>query len=466
MKNIMIFGLMLCATILAAQTAKKQQPTATTTEAPIVAKTPPMGWNSYNCFGATVREDEVRANAEFMAKNLSQFGWEYIVIDFCWFYPHHPLSKQDNPPQFRLPKDGAYVPWLAMDGYCRLLPDPGKFPSAAQGAGFKPLADYVHSLGLKFGIHIMRGIPRQAVWEKTRVKGVPGTDASMIADTTSKCVWLNNMYGLNMKKIGAQEYLNSLFEMYAEWGVDFVKIDDLGNPYYNGEIEGYRKAIEKCGRPMVLSTSPGATPIEQADHIKKYANQWRLSGDFWDNWKQLEEMFALANQWSTHRSPGHWPDFDMLQLGRLSRRGPVGDERESNFTPDEQLTHMTLWCIGRSPLFIGSDLTVSGENTLKLFSNPEVLAVNQQSTGNRQLENKNGLIIWVADVPGTKEKYVAFFNTTGSRTTMSVNLALLGFKTGVTVRDLWAKEDIGQYKNSYTSLINSHGCGFYRIKAQ
>jgi hypothetical protein len=350
-----------------------------------------------------------------------------------------------------------------MDEYGRLLPDPGKFPSAENKAGFKPLADYIHSQGLKFGIHIMRGIPRQAVWEKSPVKGAPGIDASMIADTTSTCIWLNNMFGLNMNKPGAQEYLNSLFELYAGWGVDFVKIDDLGNPYYTAEVEGYRKAIDNCGRPMVMSTSPGATPIEKAEHIKTFANQWRLSGDFWDNWKQLDEMFALANQWNSHRIPGHWPDFDMLQLGRLSRRGPVGPERESNFTPDEQLTHMTLWCIGRSPLFIGADLTVAKENTLKLFTNPEVLAVNQNSTNNRQLENKNGLIIWVADAPGKTGKYVAFFNTTGSRAGISVNLTQLGIKGSVKVRDLWTHGEVGQFKTNFSASINTHGCGLYLI---
>jgi hypothetical protein len=463
MKNLFTLTLILAVFTLSAQKSKKTPPVAAGNEPVTIAATPPMGWNSYNCFGAAVRESEVRANAGFMAKNLKQFGWEYVVIDYCWFYPHPPGSIQDNPPQFRLPKDGSFVPWLAMDEYGRLLPDPGKFPSAANGAGFKPLADYVHSLGLKFGIHIMRGIPRQAVWAKSPIKGVPGIDASMIADTTSTCIWLNNMFGLNMNKPGAQEYLNSLFELYAAWGVDFVKIDDLANPYYTEELEGYRKAIDKCGRPMVMSISPGATPLEQADHVKKYANQWRLSGDFWDNWKQLEEMFDLAAKWSEHRSAGHWPDYDMLQLGRLSRRGPVGPERESNFTPDEQLTHMTLWCIGRSPLFIGADLTVATDNTLKLFTNPEVLAVNQNSSNNHQLENKNGLIVWVADAPGSSDKYVAFFNTTASCATMSINLAQLGFKDSVNVRDVWAREDPGTYKTSYSASINTHGCRLYLI---
>ena len=129
--------------------------------------TPPMGWNSYNSFGAAVYEEDVKANADYMAEHMKHLGWDYIVVDYCWYYPHPPGSIQDNPPQYRLPKDGALVPWFPMDSYGRLYPDPGKFPSAANGKGFKPLADYVHSKGLKFGIHVMRGIPGQAVWAKS-----------------------------------------------------------------------------------------------------------------------------------------------------------------------------------------------------------------------------------------------------------------------------------------------------------
>jgi len=256
-----------------------------------------------------------------------------------------------------------------MDEFGRLLPDAGKFPSAGGGKGFKPLADYIHSLGLKFGIHVMRGIPRQAVWEKSPVKGMPGIDASMIADTTSTCEWLNNMYGLDMTKKGAQEYLNSILSLYAEWGVDFVKVDDILAPYYAPEIEGFRKAIDACGRPIVLSTSLNA-PVKSAGHISKYANMWRISADFWDNWKQLYEMFDHTDNWTPYRAPGTWPDCDMLLIGRLSRRGPVGDERETNFTEDEQRTHVTLWSIAKSPLMFGGDLRVFSPFTLSLISNP------------------------------------------------------------------------------------------------
>ncbi len=307
-----------------------------------IASTPPMGWNSYNCYGSAVHEDEVKANADYMAKNLKTFGWQYIVVDFLWSYDNPPGSNIGNPFQKNL-QDGSFVPWLTMDKWGRLLPQPTKFPSSFGGAGFKPLADYVHSSGLKFGIHVMRGIPRQAkVWAKSPVLGTNGITADMVADTNSKCPWMNHMYGLNMAKPGAQEYLNSILDLYAQWGVDFIKVDDLSRPYSSAEIEGYKKAIDQCGRTIVFSTSPGATPVDKSEHIKQYANMWRMADDFWDNWKEILQMFNYAKQWEGVGGAGHWPDCDMIQIGKLSKRGPVGEERYSRFTEDEEYTHMTF----------------------------------------------------------------------------------------------------------------------------
>ena len=287
------------------------------------ATMPPLGWNSYNCFGSAVHEDEVKANTDYMAAHLKQYGWQYIVVDFLWSYDNPPGSNIGNPFQKNL-QDGSYVPWLTMDQWGRLLPQPNKFPSAFGGHGFKLLSDYVHAKGLKFGIHVMRGIPRQAVWAKTPVMGAPGITADMIADTSSVCPWMNHMYGLNMGKPGAQAYLNSLLQLYAAWDVDFIKVDDLSRPYSNAEVEGYKKAIDQCGRTVVLSLSPGATPVAQAAHAAQYSNMWRMADDFWDNWKEILQMMDFARQWEGVGGAGHWPDCDMLQIGKLSKRGPVG----------------------------------------------------------------------------------------------------------------------------------------------
>ena len=427
-----------------------------------VAATPPMGWNSYNCFGSAVHEDEVKANTDYMAKYLKPYGWEYIVVDFLWSYDNPPGSNIGNPFQMRL-QDGSYVPWLTMDKWGRLTPQPTKFPSAFGGNGFKPLSDYVHAKGLKFGIHVMRGIPRQAYWSKSPVKGTNGITADMVADTNSKCPWMNHMYGLDMKKPGAQEYLNSILELYASWGVDFIKVDDLARPYSAAEVEGYQKAIQNSGRRMVLSLSPGETPVAQAAHATKYANMWRMADDFWDNWKEILHMFDYAKSWEGVSGPGHWPDCDMIQIGKLSKRGPVGQERFSRFTEDEEITHMTFWSIFRSPLMLGGNLPENREFELKLFTNDEVLAANQKGANPKQLYKKDGAMVWYSTIPGSKDLYVALFNIDDVNKGVAVNFAALGLKGKVKVRDLWKKQDVGQFNKTYQQNINLHGATLLRL---
>lgn len=421
------------------------------------AEKPPMGWNSYDCFGAAVNEQEVKGNAKMLEFHLKDAGWEYVVIDYCWFFPY--VGALNNPPQTE-----DFKPSLPMDEYGRLLPALDRFPSAANGVGFREIGEYIHSLGLKFGIHVMRGIPREAVARKMPIKGTPYT-ADQVTNYTT-CRWLNNMYGLDMSKPGAQEYYNSLFELYASWGVDYVKVDDISWPYREKEIEGYRKAIDHCGREMVLSLSPGGqTPIEMADHLKKNVNLWRISADFWDNWDELKEQFEIVHKWEDHIGTGHWPDADMIPFGTLNRRGPHdGLERESFFNSAEKITLMTLWSICRSPLMYGGDLMVIRPEELRLLSNKEVLEVNQNSTGNHQLFRTASSVAWIAEVPGTRDKYLALFNIGENPTeNIPVDLAELGFRQTVTIRDLWAKKDLGDFKDSFAPAIQSHGAGIYKI---
>jgi alpha-galactosidase len=427
-----------------------------------LAQTPPMGWNSYNCFGSAVHEDEVKANTDYMAQHLKQFGWQYIVVDFLWSYDNPPGSTIGNPFQQRL-QDGSYIPWLAMDGYGRLMPNANKFPSAFGGKGFKPLSDYVHSLGLKFGIHVMRGIPRQAVWGKSPVMGTNNITADMIADTTSICEWMNHMYGLDMSKTGAQEYLNSILKLYAEWDVDFIKVNDIARPYHTTEIEGYKKAIDNCGRQILLSISPGETPLKEKEHVKQYASMWRMADDFWDSWEQLLKMFDYAQSWEGIGGSGRWPDCDMIQIGKLSKRGPVGPERYSRFTEDELYTHMTFWCIYRSPLMLGGNLPENRELETKFFTNDEALAANQQGENPKQLYKKDSSMVWVSHVSNSKDMYVALFNLSSNAKNISVDFAELDYKKKVSVRDLWNKKDLGDFKNNYQQEINAHGAALIRI---
>ncbi|HTZ20128.1 MAG TPA: NPCBM/NEW2 domain-containing protein [Opitutaceae bacterium] len=358
------------------------------------AEKPPMGWNSWDCFATTVTEAQTKAHADIMAEKLARFGYNIVTVDIQWYEPD--ATGFDY-------RQGAK---LEMDEFGRLIPAANKFPSAAGGKGFKPLADYIHAKGLKFGIHFMRGIPRQAVAARTPVKGTNVTAAD-IADVKSVCLWNTDMYGVDLAKPGAQEYYNSLFEQFAAWGIDFIKVDDLSAPlYHRSEIEAIRKAIDRSGRPIVLSTSPGATPVADGAHVSTHANMWRVSDDFWDNWTALVEQFARLRDWTPYRGPGHFPDADMLPLGTISM-----GQRQTNFTPGEQVTLLSLWSIARSPLILGADLTKLDAATLALITNEEVIAVDQGSANNRELFQRDGFYGWVADIPGTEDRYLALFNT-------------------------------------------------------
>ncbi|HZL11292.1 MAG TPA: NPCBM/NEW2 domain-containing protein [Prolixibacteraceae bacterium] len=362
------------------------------------AQTPPMGWNSWDCYGPTVTENEVKANADYMAKYLKSSGWEYIIVDIRWYVENDKAHGYNE-------KDAIYV----MDEYGRLQPSTLKFPSAANGKGFKALADYIHSKGLKFGIHIMRGIPVEAVKKNTAILG-SNAKAQDIYSKEGQCPWLRDMYTVVADENGAQEYYNSLFALYASWGIDFVKIDDLSVPYHQKEIEIIRKAIDKTGRKIVLSTSPGETPIKNAEHVKTHANMWRIVGDFWDNWTQLKEHFEVCNRWAPYIGDGHFPDADMLPLGRIGIRAERGDNRMCALSKDEQTTMMSLFAIFRSPLMFGGNLPDNDEFTLSLLNNKDVLYVNKYSQNNHQLFRENDLIAWVADDPKTGDKFLAVFN--------------------------------------------------------
>lgn len=358
------------------------------------APTPPMGWNSWDIFGTTVTEQQTKEQADAMAEHLLPAGYDVLTVDIQWYEPNS-VGHVYRP--------GAE---LTMDSHGRLTPGLKKFPSAADGKGFKPLADYVHSKGLRFGIHIMRGIPKQAVKANTPVLGTDAR-AQDIAVTSSTCPWNPDMYGVDATKPGGQAYYDSLFAMYADWGVDYVKVDDISRPYdevQRAEIEAIRKAIDKTGRPIVLSLSPGATPVAAGPHVMRHANLWRITDDFWDRWGLLHAMFERVDAWTPYRRPGAWPDADMIPLGYVEFGRPT------KFTADEQQTLMTLWSIARSPLIFGGDMTRLDEPTLALLTNAEVLKVNQASTRNRQVSREKNLIVWTADADNGRDKYVALFN--------------------------------------------------------
>ena len=427
------------------------------------AKTPPLGWNSWDCFGAAVNEKQLIANADYMAKHLKQYGWEYVVCDIQWYEP----KSRDN--------DYNNFTELEMDEYGRLIPAENRFPSSKGGKGFKPIADYVHSLGLKFGIHIMRGVPRQAAAKNCKIYGSDKT-CRQIAHHFSVCSWNTDMYGLYNCQ-GAQDYYNSIINMYAEWGVDFIKCDDIcvtefrkwDNPYTaDYEIEMLRKAIDNCGREIVLSLSPGPAPREKADHLCKNANMWRLTGDFWDRWEPLYNMFDKCAQWQGVSAKGNYPDCDMLPIGRLSKNGTCHgpQNRMSQFTKAEQYTLMSLWGIFKSPLMIGGNLPDNDDFTLSLLTNSEYMEMHAKSYGAKQIarEEKNGKgkIVWAANGKGCK--YIALFNTGDKEKGLKVDLStVLMPDTEYKVLDIWQNEQLGGFKNTISLSVAPHGARLLKL---
>lgn len=363
-------------------------------------KTPPMGWNSYDYYNTSVTEADVKANADYMAKHLKGFGWEYIVVDIAWYYN----EAEDERDQFQ------YIPFakVEMDEYSRLYPDPKKFPSSKGGKGFGPLAEYVHSLGLKFGIHIMRGIPRRSAYMRTKIKGTNVT-ANKIANPNSICFWNPDMYGVNPKTEGAQEYYDSLLELYASWGVDYIKCDDICRmdaASSKDEIRMLHNAIEKCGRKIVLSLSPGPAILDEQDFYHENANMWRITDDFWDRWELLRDMFDRCKKWQPYVKEGGYPDCDMLPLGKLSKG--FGAERDTNFTLDEQKTMLTLWCIFRSPLMIGAELTKLDADTMEILTREPLYRMLKEVTSSEEAVREEDYIIWKAE--SEAKKYYAIFN--------------------------------------------------------
>lgn len=429
-----------------------------------------MGFNSWNSFGIGVTEEQITAVADYMSLYLKDYGWEYIVVDAGWYHASY-FETQDwntvhDPPQ-------------SIDEYGRLLPDVVKFPSSANGKGFKPLADYVHSKGLKFGIHIMRGIPWNSVANNTPIKGTQYTAAD-IAEFNNLCEWTHVTKGIDMTHPGGDAYYQSLMELYCEWGVDYIKADDMSRPYRVDEIEAFSRAVSAAPRDILVSLSPGGAPLMAARHLREHAHLWRISGDFWDTWPLLRKMFDLCRLWEPYVQPHHWPDADMLPLGKLRKNGvseweaSLHGEKIENLTDeyarlskDEQYTLMNLWAIFRSPLMMGGYLPENDEFTLELLTNKDMIRVNQYSAGNREVAYGPDWSIWTADDPETGHIYAALFNLGETERELSLQCDEIGATRGVSeIKDLWTKEVLNTVNDSISVILSPHQSVLLRITLQ
>jgi alpha-galactosidase len=426
-----------------------------------LAATPPMGWNSWDGYGTTVSEADFNANARWLAEHLKDYGWQYVVVDMEWFVTN-PIPEGNS-------KNSQY----AIDENGRYIPAPNRFPSAASGAGFKSLADYVHSLGLRFGIHILRGIPKSAVEKNLPIEGTHfhAADGALTSDT---CPWNPDNFGVDPSKPGGQAYYDSIARLYAQWEVDLIKVDCIAShPYKGDDIRMLSEALRKTGRPIVLSLSPGAAPLDKADEMGHYVQMWRISDDIWDLWHStvaypqgLGDQFANVEKWSGIGHPGGWPDADMLPLGFLGPAPGWGKPRQTRLSRDEQRTVMTLWCIFPSPLMVGGDLTKADEWTTSLLTNREVLEVDQHSTGNRVAISSGDLMIWVAEATDNPSKYyLAAFNRSESARTRNYSWKDLRLpEANHRLRNLWEHKDLGPASQLAVTLA-PHASVLYSVEA-
>ncbi len=430
------------------------------------AVTPPMGWNSYDYYDTTVTEEEVKANARYMAENMKAYGWEYVVIDIEWYSNDAGTRRQEY----------QYIPFGddEMDAYGRFQPSPNRFPSSAGGKGFAPLAEYIHSLGLKIGIHIMRGIPREAAHRHCPIAGTSMT-ADMAADPSSICGWNPDMYGVRANEAG-QAYYDSIISMYADWGIDFIKCDDICDSWLYRDIpfmpfSGWEetkmiyRAIEKTGRNIVLSLSPGPAHIDRAWEYRKYANMWRITDDFWDHWDAIEDMFERCELWQDHVSEGCFPDCDMLPVGKLGKG--FGEERDTYFTREEQKTMLTLWCMFRSPLMIGAELTKLDDWTKQLLTNQDILGLEGEHCKGEQVFRDKERVAWKSVNEATKEVTVALFNLKDEEREIFIAAEELSVDTDLSnavLYELWDKEEYRIQDDCIKATVPPHGVKVYRIR--
>lgn len=447
----------------------------------ILAQTPPLGWNSFDSYGITIYEEVAMKEIDAFITKFAPHGYEYFVIDNGWFaspetkmYEGYMMATADKPDPKECSVDGNGIP----------IPSPKFFPN-----GLKPMVDKLHANGLKFGVHLMRGIPRIAVEKNLPIKGT-NFKAQDIHTTDFDCGWCKFMHGVDMTKPGAQEYYNSVFNQFAEWGIDFVKVDDV--TLFPAEIEGYVKAIEQCGRPMILSLSPGGdSNIKYLDTYKKTV-MVRTTPDIWDEQEALDRSFESMRKWQGLETPGFWPDLDMIPFGELCilRRAEV-EERDPNKSLEDFMGRMHHWCnfsetqketfitqraIAASPIIIGGSMISMDDHSMKLLTHKEMLACVKNGVHGKLTYQENGIELWSAPIANSekhgfqefqyKEGWIAIFNRTEKDQILEMSWKSLKFLPNGTYnfQDIWGTQSVANYKkgDKLSLKIKAHGVVFMK----
>jgi len=443
----------------------------TLTHAQVLAPTPPMGWNSWDAYGLTIDEADFKANTSVLA-GIKQYGWEYAVIDEGW-YLANPFGQSVEEKKYLWNENGILIPVL------------NRFPSSADNQGFKPIADWVHAQGLKFGIHIVRGIPRGVVKDN-----LPIADSSFhaedAADIGSPCPWDQGNWGVKDNAAG-QAYYDSMIKLYAAWGLDFIKVDCISDhPYRPTEIRQVAAAIAKSGRPIVLSLSPGPTSLKVAAEVGKYSQMWRIGDDHWDVWSAthtpehgefpfgIKDAFDRLAAWSPYVKPGNWPDMDMLPWGYLGPHPGWEDPRQSRESRNEQQTEFTLWAIARSPLILGANLTRLDGFTRSLITNQTVLFMVQNLTSRHPIDVKTlpfsfeHARVWRGDIqnrgPKIDSAYFAFFNLDDKPVTLKASWQQLGLRGAKhQAMNIWSDTSFKEMKGLSVTLP-AHGSTIFQVR--
>lgn len=418
MKNT-IFAALVCAFMFGSC-----KPTVTEDSFAVVA--PPMGWNSFDSYGTYIYEDAAMKNLEVFAERLAPYGYKYFVIDAGWF------GEYELVPGTLYPKE-KHAKKLNINEYGLLQPSKTYFPN-----GLQPVIKRCHELGLKFGLHIMRGIPRVSVEKNTPVKGTI-YHARDIADTTSICKWCSQNYGVDMTKPGAQEFYDSWIGQLADWGVDFIKADDIVP--FPEEVEAVAKAIKKSGRDIVLSLSPGGRVDESKLDFFKLGNMLRVTPDIWDEQIGLDQCFKAWRKWQGKEDKNFFIDMDMIPFGELQVMSPVpegltgnesqmeikqmkkdgklknvellsgkGFHRQSQFTKDEMYTFITMRALAASPLMMGGNLLTVNDFVFGLLTNAEMIACNQNAVMGSLKYCRDKIEIWNTPKKNTNDGWIGIFN--------------------------------------------------------
>ncbi|WP_019027986.1 glycoside hydrolase family 27 protein [Colwellia piezophila] len=394
-----------------------------------LAQTPPLGWNSFNSYGVYLHEKAALENLEAFAEKLQPHGYEYFVIDAGWY------GEFELRPGTLFPAE-KHAEEVNLDEYGLLEPSQTYFPG-----GMTPIIDRAHELGVKFGLHMMRGIPRKAVELNLPIKGTKYR-ARDIADTSSTCGWNNQNYGVDMTKPGAQEYYDSVYQKLADWGVDLLKVDDL--THYPKEIAAIKNAIAKTGRPIVYSLSPGgSTNTKDFSHYLN-ANMLRVTHDIWDEQASIERSFEVWRDWQGMARPGFWPDLDMLPFGPLQLMNPAGDSakdegtvalagkghtRMSEFNQEQMRTFMTQRSLFASPIMMGGDLPTLDAYSLEIITNKDMLACNQTGISATLVKEEDGIEVWGSTTPAVQiQGCMGIFNRSNEVKTISLSKEWLDFR--------------------------------------